>query len=199
MQARTHLRMLAALFPELAAVRLWNRTEGRARVIAAALDWPWPVTTEPALDAAIDCADAVLACTSSTEPFLRPCHLAPGRILLQIGCHEASFEAIDRADRVLVDLWGEFRLTSAKSLFQMHRAGLFEAGRVAADLAAIVLDSWCPSTDAAVFMSCFGLNLFDIALAARVLRAAEAAGLGRQVPLSGGAGDWQEVRHAGAG
>ncbi len=197
MQARTHLRMLAALFPELAAVRLWNRTGHHARVVAAAFDPPWPLTTEPSLDAAIDGADAVLACTSATEPFLRPGHFASGRILLQVGYHEASFDAIDRADCVLVDLWGEFRLTSAKSLFQMHRAGRFEARRVAADLAAIVLDSWRPSPNAAVFMSCFGLNLFDVALAARVLRAAEAAGLGRRVPLSGAVGDWEEVRHAG--
>jgi ornithine cyclodeaminase len=193
MQARTHLRMLAALFPRLAAVTLWNRQEERARALVASFDAPWKLRVEAGLDAAIDGADAVLACTSALEPFLRPDHFAPGRMLVQIGYHEASFDAIDRADFVLVDLWGEFRLNSAKSLFQMHRAGRFELARVAANLGSIVLDGWRPPEQAAVYMSCFGLNVFDIALAARIFRIAHAAGLGQVAPLSCVDGNWKET------
>ncbi len=73
----------------------------------------------------------------------------------------------------------------------MHRAGRFPAERVAAELAAAVLDGWRPAPDAAVYMSSFGLNVFDIALAARVLARAEAEGVGRMLPMSGDeTGDW---------
>ena len=65
----------------------------------------------------------------------------------------------------------------------MHRAGRFDAARVTADLAHVVLDGWRPAPDAAVYFSSFGLNLFDIALAARVLRVAEARGIGTAWPV----------------
>lgn len=177
-QARAHLRMLAALFPGLERLTVWNRTASRADVMVAGTPMPFPCVAEPVLEAALADADAVLSCTNAASPILPVDVVRPGRSVLQIGYHEVPFDAIDRADCVLVDLWGEFRLSSAKSLFQMHRAGRFEAGRVAADLAAIALDGWCPTPDAAVYFSSFGLNLFDVALAASVLRRAAAIGLG---------------------
>ena len=108
---------------------------------------------------------------------------AGGADRVQVGYHEVSFNAIDRADAVLVDLWGEFCRTSAKSLFQMYRAGRFDAARVVADLAQIVLDGWRPASKARIYFSSFGLNLFDVALATRVLRRADATGVGRMLTL----------------
>jgi ornithine cyclodeaminase len=184
-QAAAHLRMLAALFPGLQSVALWNRTPARAAGLVAASHAPWPITSVARLEVALDGADTVITCTNADTPLLGPTAMLPGRSILQVGYNEVSFDAIDRADAVVVDLWGEFRLTSAKSLFQMHRAGRFAAGRVAADLAAVVLDGWRPAEAAAVYFSSFGLNLFDIALAARVLRVAEARGIGTVHDLLG--------------
>lgn len=177
-QARTHLHMLAALFPTLEHLTLWNRTKVRAEALLAEASLPFPCSVASTLDVALADADAVLSCTNAPEPFLPPDVVRPGRTVLQIGYHEVPFDAVDRADAVLVDLWGEFRLTSAKSLFQMHRAGRFDAARVTADLAALALDGWRPKPDAAVYFSSFGLNLFDVALAARVLHQAAAVGIG---------------------
>jgi ornithine cyclodeaminase len=184
-QAATHLRMLAALFPDLHAVTLWNRTPSRARALAACQEYPWPVSVSEGLAEALADADAVITCTAASVPILDESVMRPGRIVLQVGYHEVSFDAIDRADVVLVDLWGEFRLTSAKSLFQMHRAGRFAQTRVAADLAALVLDGWHPPAQACVYFSSFGLNVFDVALAGRVLRDAAAMKRGTALTLAG--------------
>lgn len=193
-QARAHLAMLAALFAAVEEVTVWNRSPARREALVAAIrpaaPWPIRLAGDPAEIAAGD-ADAILACTAAPQPILGRGAVRPGRILLQIGYHEVEFDAIDEADAVVVDLWGDFARTSAKSLFQMHRAGRFPAERVAADLAAAVLDGWRPAPDAAVYMSSFGLNVFDIALAARVLARAEAEGVGRTLPMSGDErGDW---------
>lgn len=181
-QARAHLAMLG-LFPALDGIAVWNRTRAHAETMLAGR----PAGGPPAwlagtVDEAVADADAVLACTAAPAPLIDASMVRPGRLILQIGYHEAGFDAIDAADAVVVDLWGAFRLTSAKSLFQMHRAGRFPAERVAADLAAVVLDGWRPPGGAAVYFSSFGLNVFDVALAARV--AAEAARLGRGTPLA---------------
>lgn len=166
-QARTHLEMLAALHPGLERVLLWNRTGAKAEALALR-DWPFPVKVARNPAEAASC-DAILTCTNAQEPILDADMLAPGRLVVQIGYHEVSFEAIDRADHVVVDLWGEFRLTSAKSLFQMHRAGRFPEERVAANLGSALAGEFSPAPGSLVYMSSFGLNIFDIALAARVI------------------------------
>ena len=182
-QAAAHLRMLAAVFPDLQGVTIWNRTADRTRALVAGKAHPWPVHLSDSLAAALSDADAVITCTAAPAPILDAAAMRPGRLILQVGYHEISFDAIDRADAVLVDLWGEFRLTSAKSLFQMHRAGRFAQAQVAADLAGLVLDGWQPAAQACVFFSSFGLNIFDVALAGRVLQTAAAMDLGTVLTL----------------
>ena len=191
LQARTHLCMLATMFPEITAVALWNRTPQRTTAMLAEVAAPFACSVFARCDDALADADAVLSCTDSAAPFLPADVVRSNRIVLQIGRNEVPFAAIACADAVLVDLWGEFRLTSVKSLFRMHQADLFPADRVAADLAAILLDGWRPASGAAVYFSSFGLNVFDIAIAARVLRRAEQESAGMVVSLAGGDGIWR--------
>ena len=182
-QAAAHLRMLATVFPGLAQVRVGNRTADRAQAMITATAAPWRLDRAAGLEDAIADADAVICCTAAPAPILTKGAVQPGRIILQVGYHEVSYDAIDASDAVLVDLWGDFRLTSAKSLFQMHRAGRFEPDRVAADLPALVLDGWRPPAGARVYFSSFGLNLFDVALAGRVLQEAARRGIGTMLSL----------------
>lgn len=186
-QARAHLGMLATLFASLDEVVLWNRSpETATRLAAAKAPWvPWPIRVADSLDQALTHADAVITCTASDQPFLDADAMQAGRIVVQVGYHEVTFDAIDRADHVVVDLWGAFKDASAKSLFQMHRAGRFPPERVSADLAGAVLDRWRPTPGSSVYVSSFGLNVFDVALACRILRTAMAEGLGETIDLFG--------------
>jgi len=191
-QARGHLAMLTARFGALAQVTLWNRTHAHAVALAAGFAHaPFPIRVERELGDAIHGCDAVLTCTAATEPIL-PCDVvAPGRLVAQIGHHEAPFDAIDRADRVVIDQWGDYAATSGKSLFRMHRAGRFPANRVHTNLADALKGARTPPPDTAVYFSSFGLNVLDVALDARVLAQAGARGLGTVLPLSANTtGEW---------
>ncbi|MBO0905193.1 ornithine cyclodeaminase family protein [Jiella sonneratiae] len=185
-QARAHVSMLRALHPSLARISVWNRTAARrdalVRDFAASEGKPIPAAADT-IAGALEGAEVVLCCTNAPEPLLGAEAVAPGRLIVQIGYHEVAFAAIEASDRVVVDLWGDFAETSAKSLFRMYRAGRFAPGRVDADLAGLVVDGWRPEPGASVYFSSFGLNLFDIALASRVLAAAERHGLGAVLPL----------------
>ncbi|MDT3665379.1 ornithine cyclodeaminase [Cronobacter dublinensis] len=184
-QARAHLAMLSAQFPSLEALGLWNRTAERLDALnAAALPFACERYRHPD-DAQAQPWDAVITCTGAQQPFLGPDWFTPGRLVMQIGYHEVSFAAIKRATQVVVDAWGEFRHTSAKSLFQMYRAGEFPDDGWAADLTALVSGRWRPAPDDCVYFSSFGLNVFDIALAARVLQAAERDEVGTPLALFG--------------
>ncbi|MBS7699763.1 MULTISPECIES: hypothetical protein [unclassified Chelatococcus] len=183
-QAKAHLAMVLALFPSVGEIRLWNRSADKLDALLA--DTPSPAGVAlvrcTAIADAIAEADVVLSCTTAPEPILDDDAVRPGRLIVQVGYHEVSFAAIAASDVVAVDLWGDFAEKSAKSLFQMYRAGQFTPDRVAADLAALVVDGWRPPAGASLYFSSFGLNLFDIALAARVLCRAEEADIGTALP-----------------
>ncbi|CCJ71531.1 Ornithine cyclodeaminase [Cronobacter condimenti 1330] len=182
-QARAHLEMLRAQFPSLDVLGLWNRTPARLEALTAD-PLPFPYERFQHLDEAQPLSwDAIITCTGAQAPFLGPEWIAPGRLVMQIGYHEVCFAAIDRAAHVVVDAWGEFRHTSAKSLFQMYRAGAFADDGWAADLTDLLAGRFRPAPDDSVYFSSFGLNIFDIALAARVLQAAARENIGTALPL----------------
>ena len=193
LQAHAHLRMLRECTGATREVLVWSRTASRTAEMIARTAGSGPPQVRPveSLGEAVAEADVVMACTSSELPIIGRGAVRPGRTLMQIGYNEVTFGAIDACDHVVVDLWGEFRLTSAKSLFQMHRAGRFPASRVAADLPCVLYDGWAPAPGSSVYFSSFGLNILDIALAARVVETAEARGIGSSHFLSGASdGTW---------
>ena len=185
--AHAHLRMLREHADATREVLVWNRTGSRVTEMIARTGGRGPPHAKPAetLADALARADVVIACTSSESPIIDRSAVRPGRTLMQIGCNEVTFGAIDACDHVVVDLWGEFRLTSAKSLFRMHRAGRFPESRVSADLPSVLDGSWKPAPGSSVYFSSFGLNVLDIALAARVAEVAKARGIGTRLDLSG--------------
>jgi ornithine cyclodeaminase len=184
-QAAAHLRMLRSVFPDLEAVYCWNRTPQRLeKMLGAAQETAEGVQPFVKLaDALRQRWDALLTCTGASQPFIGPEVVLPGRIILQIGYHEVSFAAIERASKVAVDGWGDYCHSSAKSLFQMFRSGDFTPDRVATDLAGLVVDGWRAAAEDSVYFSSFGLNVFDIALAARVVQEAERQNIGTALPL----------------
>ncbi|WP_277975364.1 ornithine cyclodeaminase [Pantoea endophytica] len=180
LHAQAHLRMLQQLFPQLEQIGVWNRSPFKLSALRE-------VQIETDLQLALaQPYDAVLTCTSADQPIVDAAAVRPGRIIVQVGYHEVSFAAIKASNKVVVDAWGDFAQRSAKSLFQMFRAGEFGEQDVAADLTALLLDNWRPQPDDSVYFSSFGLNVFDIALAARVLQAAEHDELGSLQSLFSG-------------
>lgn len=182
--AQTHLDMLLSLFSSIDTIHLWNRTRSNLEPLIARAERNRATRLVPHTDwrdALVD-AEVVICCTSAPEPFVNASAVRPGRLIMQIGFHEVMFDTIAETDLVTVDLWGDFADKSAKSLFQMYRAGQFSARQVAADLPAILLDRWTPPAQASVYFSSFGLNVFDVAFAARVLRRAEELKIGTLLP-----------------
>ncbi|HEV8309835.1 MAG TPA: ornithine cyclodeaminase [Methylomirabilota bacterium] len=192
-QARQHLRMLAHQMPRLTEVLVWNRGAAHAEALARtfAHEAPWPIRIGESVGAVAAASDVLITCTAAPTPIVDRACVRPGLLAIQVGFHEFSFEAIEAFDQVVVDGWGEFRLTSQKSLFRMHRAGRFPAERVAADLTDLVWRGRAFAPGQSVYVSSFGLSVFDVAIAARLARAGERAGIGQLFPLGGfPQGEW---------
>lgn len=163
-----HLRMATELFGPSTPIMLWNRTTHKARALAAHYpDTQVSVVTD--LKEIMREADIVLACTAAQHPFILYEHIHPNMLLIQAGYDEVAAQAVTAFDHICVDLWGDFAQTSAKSLFRLYRERVIARSDVAADLSALVTREWCPQTGKSVYFSSFGLNIFDIALASRVI------------------------------
>ena len=183
--ALAHLQMLNTLFPDLESIEVWNRTPAHLDAMLTKFT-PREGLIIRRLDKPEDSeAEAIFTCTSSPRPIVGLDMVRPGRLIAQIGFHEVSAEAILASDQVIVDAWGEFANTSAKSLFQAYRQGCLTSQQVTADLIAITAPDWLPRAGASVYFSSFGLNIFDLALACRVLKDAEALCCGQVVRVGG--------------
>lgn len=172
-----HLRMATELFDHSAPILLWNRTAQKAHALAA--HYPENlVRVVTDLGEIMRDADIVLACTAAQHPFILREHIHPGMLLIQAGYDEVTTQAITAFDHICVDLWGDFAQTSAKSLFRQYREGTLSRSDITADLGALVAGEWHPPLGESVYFSSFGLNIFDIALASRVIRSAQQGGQG---------------------
>lgn len=85
--------------PSLGEVLIWNRTAGRAQVLAEATDVDGvTVTATKDLDAAVARADIISCVTMSTEPLVRGDLMKPGCHLDLVGAYRTDMrEADDRA------------------------------------------------------------------------------------------------------
>lgn len=181
--AASHVDMLSAVFPDLETLDVWNRSSDRLETMLAQARGRSGLTVRHLATPEETDAEVVLCCTSSPQPIVGASMVRSGRLIAQIGYNEVSAEAINASDTVCVDLWGEFARTSAKSLFQAWRAGRFEETRVDADLPDLLVRGFRPTSGASVYFSSFGLNIFDLALAARIVQTAEERGIGQVLPL----------------
>lgn len=184
LQAEMHLRMLAAVLSRVHRLVLANRTRDHAeRLLRDLTGLPWTPELSDLGPAAVEESDIVIACTAAASPFVHADWVHPGMAAVSIGPYEFSYDAVRAFDTVVVDAWGDFKRTSLKGLFRMYRDGQFEESAVAADLGALVAGTRAVPRESSVFVSVFGLSIFDVAVAARIARAAEERGAGRTFPL----------------
>jgi ornithine cyclodeaminase/alanine dehydrogenase-like protein (mu-crystallin family) len=212
--AAAHLSLLARRLPALEAVAIHDVVKERACALAeragAALDGV-AVRTAPSAAAAIDGADLVVPCTTTTTPYIEPAMLAPGALVVNVSLDDVSEEVLLGAHRLYVDDWGLVADDEHRLLGRLARAGRVagpgEAGvggakattakatatavrSVDAELGELLGDpSLGPQDeDGVVVVNPFGLAVEDLALACAIARVDADEDLG--INLEEGAFSW---------
>lgn len=106
--ARSLVRAYGELFPDLAEIRLWNRTPTRAEALAAEMRKEgYPVTMATDLADAAGRADIIATATMAREPILRGEWIRPGTHVDLIGAFKPDMREADdelmRKARLFVD------------------------------------------------------------------------------------------------
>ena len=190
-QARSHLEAMAAVRP-LRRIRVWSRTEERARAFAEAEAARRGVEIEVSAsprDAVVG-ADLVCTATSAREPILRGPWLSPGAHVNAVGYsgprgRELDAEAVARA-RLFCDR-RESVLNESGDFLLARAEGAVDDDHIAGEIGEVFIEK-VPgrmSPDDITLFESLGLAVEDLAAARAVHDGALERGAGTRVRLGG--------------
>jgi ornithine cyclodeaminase/alanine dehydrogenase-like protein (mu-crystallin family) len=189
-QAPHQVRALASVRP-VGKVLAWDVEAARARRLAASLSAEMAIAAAAAedLEAALQHADLVVACTPSRRPLIGPGQVRRGAFVAGVGAdapekHELHPDLL-RTGRVVVD-----SMEQAAAFGDLHHAleaGALRREDVAAELWEVVagLKPGRASEDEVTIFDSTGVALEDVAAAVLVYERALAEGRGTRLTLSG--------------
>jgi ornithine cyclodeaminase/alanine dehydrogenase-like protein (mu-crystallin family) len=188
-QARSHLRAVAAECPALQEVRVWSPQADRpAFVREMAPATRAAVVEAPSAEAAALGADLVVLVTSSPQPVLDRRSVSEGALVISVGACRRDHREMDpdlvAGSRLVVDS-RDAALVESGDVVQGIAEGRFGPDHIRAELGAVVR-SRSQVRDAArdiVVFKSLGLAVEDVAVGSVVLDRAVAEGLGRELPL----------------
>jgi ornithine cyclodeaminase len=190
-QARSHLRAIAADVPSLEHVRVWSPVGEPARFVEAMrAEVPVPIVEAASGEAAADGADLCVLATSSPAPVIERAWVASGTLVISIGACRRDHREMDpqlvRDARVFVDSRAA-ALVESGDIVQGIEEGRFAASYITGELGEVVLgrvNSRASADDVVVFKS-LGLAVEDVAVADLVYRRACSERVGVDLSLEG--------------
>ena len=186
-QNRTQLMALLVACPGIQRVAVFDLHRDRAEVFAAEMRARLKLEVDVAASAreAVRGSGIVVTATTATRPIILEGWLEPGSLYAHISGYECEYAVIRQADKVVVDDWGQVKHRMASTIAMMWQDGVFEDGDLYAELSEIVAGRK-PGREherEVIVFSPIGLGLYDIAVAYRIYRQAQARELGQKLPL----------------
>jgi ornithine cyclodeaminase/alanine dehydrogenase-like protein (mu-crystallin family) len=191
-QARTHLDAMRAVRP-LRRVRVWSRTEARARAFAEreSRRLAIPIESMPSAEAAVRGADLVCTTTAAKEPILQGEWLSPGAHVNAVGSSFASNRELDAAavkrSRLFTDC-RESALNEAGDFLIAKREGAIGDDHLLGELGEVLLGK-IPGRrtpgEITLYKS-LGIAVEDLAAAHFLLNRANETNAGVQIEWSAG-------------
>lgn len=188
-QAEGHVRAICATLP-LERVKVFSRRADRLQDFCRRMSETTGVAVVPALSAeeAVRGSDLLGTVTTATQPLFDADWLEEGMHINAAGSNalirqELSEAAVRRCDLVTVDTVAT-ALAEAGDLLPLLEKGRLHA-RQLIELGDVIVGHRAGRTSAAqiTLFESQGLAIQDLAVGLRVLAAAEAAGLGREIPM----------------
>ena len=184
-----NVRLLCAVLPSLEEIRVHSRRVESREAFAARLraDLGRPIEVMADWESCVRGADVIVEASrlSAPEPLLRTDWITPGALVIPYGTMSAvELSLTDRADKVVVDDWGQAGAGPLGALRAHVDSGRLTAETLHAELGQIIA-GLRPGRESASETIVFwhrGLSTTDIALGRTLLRAAEERGLGTRLP-----------------
>jgi ornithine cyclodeaminase len=192
--AESHARLLAGRLTGIRELAVYDHVPDRAAAFAgrAGADLAAhgvAVSVAGSARAAVEDADLVLPCTTTTTPYIELSWLRPGAVVVNVSLDDVGPDVVAGADLLLVDDWSLVRDDAHRLLGRMHRAGELTGpdetprpgvARVHGELGEVFagVRPGRVADDQTILVNPFGMAVEDVALAAAIDRIAAELDLG---------------------
>lgn len=189
-QSRTQLMAALTVRPSINLVKLYDPRRERAQTFADEMskDWKVEIRVVDKPEEAAKSVDCIIAATMSVKPVCLYAWLKPeGMTCLNIGGVEYDDNIVLKATKTYADSIEAVVDRNGNTIAHMVNEGRFSIERFYSDLGPVINGKKEGRTgDEFIYFGSVGSGLFDIAVAARVLKEAEKHNIGTKLTL------WEE-------
>lgn len=125
-------------------------------------------------------SDIIITATVTKEPIVESSWLTPGVLYLQVGGYECTFDAVQKADKRVVDTWPGVKHRRSSTISKMFENGLVDDQILYAELGEIVngRKPGRENDEEIIYFNSVGMGVEDVAVATRIYRKAKEQGVG---------------------
>jgi L-arginine dehydrogenase len=181
--AQAHVRHVRGLRP-WEDIRVYSRRLEKDSILQESITaMDSRAQLEPNLNRAIDGADVLLLCTSSSNPVIDPLNLRNSALITSISTNAPNAHEVPPASLTHMDVYCDYRQTTPSAAAEMRLAAAehrWSPKSVAGDLPELATgQAILPSYDRPVFFRSMGLGLEDIAMAHALFKLVKTGGEAR--------------------
>ncbi len=186
-QNRTQLMALKEVLPHLARVKVYDlRKERSEAFIESAREYVQvDMTVADTAEEAVTGSDVVVSATTAKAPIIKGEWVKEGMFIANVGGYETEFDALKKADKIVVDDWYQVKHRGTQTTAIMFNQGLLTDQDIYAELGAVVSGDR-PGREKErelVFFNPVGMGIEDIIVASRIYRTARVKGMGTTLKL----------------
>lgn len=128
-------------------------------------------------------ADIIITATVSSEPIVEADWILPGTLCLNVGGFEFTYDAVRKAQKVVVDTWEHVKSRMASTVAKMANEGLFADKEIYAEIGEIINGAkpGRENDQEIIYFNSVGMGIEDVAIATRVYRMAQKKDIGTKL------------------
>jgi ornithine cyclodeaminase len=186
-QNRTQLKAIMAVRPSIKKVSVYDIYYEKSQKFAEEMSKEENIEIIPvkAPEQAVANADIFITATVTLEPIVREEWVKPGVFYSQVSGYEATYNAVKRFDKIVVDVWEKVKDRMSSTLALMAADGQLSDHDIYAELGEIVngAKKGRINNNESVYFNSVGMGTGDLAIATRIYREALKTNRGVELKL----------------
>lgn len=184
-QNRTQLEAAVCARPSINEVYIYDLYYDRAVCFAEEMSNKLNISITPIKSLEEYCrkSDIIITATVSDEPIVIADWVSPGTTCLNVGGFEFTYDAVRKAQKVVVDIWEDVKHRMASTIALMANEGLFADEEVYAEIGEVIngVKNGRENDQEIIHFDSVGMGIEDVAIATRVYKIAQEKGIGTKL------------------
>jgi ornithine cyclodeaminase len=184
-QNKTQLEAAVCARPNINEVYVYDIYYDRAVSFAEEMCNKLNISIIPVKSAEEYCikSDIIITATVSEKPIVQAEWVFPGTTCVNVGGYEFTYDAVRKAQKVVVDTWENVKHRMASTIAMMAVEGLFADEELYAEIGEIITGEKIgrENDEEIIYFNSVGMGIEDIAIATRVYKTAQEKGIGTKL------------------